>query len=109
MRNKKITPLANQNYKPFKCSRRFLPCLTVSAAISKENILSYKITEKPNEETNSQFSQQDVEDVQKLVGDGGNNACTSSMAGGEVNVICLRRAKPAWFSNHTILHVTHVK
>ena len=44
------------------------------------------MTEKPKEETNAQSSQLDEEDLQKLVGDGGNNACSSSMAGGQVNV-----------------------
>ena len=33
------------------------------------------MAEKPNEEANSQLSQLDEEDLQKLVGDGGNNAC----------------------------------
>ena len=47
------------------------------------------MAEKPNEEANSQSSQLHVareEDLQKLVGDGGNNACSSSIAGGEVKV-----------------------
>ena len=45
------------------------------------------MAEKPNEEgVDSQSSQLDEEDLQKLVGDGGNNACGSSMTGGEVNV-----------------------
>ena len=45
------------------------------------------MAEKPNEEANSQLSQLiSEEDLQKLVGDGGNNACSSSMAGGEVTV-----------------------
>ena len=45
------------------------------------------MTEKPNEEANSQSSQLvREEDLQKLVGDGGNNACSSSMAGGEVKL-----------------------
>ena len=44
------------------------------------------MAEKPDKEANSQSSQLDEEDFQKLVGDGGNNACGSSMAGGEVNV-----------------------
>ena len=53
----------------------------------KRIVLSYKKGEKPNEEANSQSSQQArEEDLQKLVGDGGNNACSSSMAGGEVKV-----------------------
>ena len=44
------------------------------------------MTEKPIEEVNSQSSQlAREEDLQKLVGDDGNNACSSSMAGGEVN------------------------
>ena len=42
------------------------------------------MAEKPNEEANSQSSQLARE--QKLVGDDGNNACSSSMAGGEVKV-----------------------
>ena len=38
---------------------------------------------KPNEEANSQSSQLAREkDLQRLVGDDGNNACSSSMAGG---------------------------
>ena len=44
------------------------------------------MAEKPNEEANSQSSQLDEEDLQKLVADGGNNACGRSMARGEVNV-----------------------
>ena len=44
------------------------------------------MAEKSNEEANYQSSQVDEEDLQKLVGDGGNNASSSSMAGGEVNV-----------------------
>ena len=44
------------------------------------------MAEKPNEEQNSQSSQLDEEDLQKLMGDGGNNACSSCMAGGQVNV-----------------------
>ena len=45
------------------------------------------MAEKPNEEANSQSSQlAREEDLQKLVGDGGNNACSSSMAGSEVKV-----------------------
>ena len=45
------------------------------------------MAEKPNEEANFQSSQlAREEDLQKLVGDGGNNACNSSMAGGEVKV-----------------------
>ena len=44
------------------------------------------MAENPSEEANSQLSHPDEEDLQKLVGDGGNNACNSSMARGEVNV-----------------------
>ena len=45
------------------------------------------MAEKPNEEANSQSSQlAREEDLQKLVDDGGNDACSSSMAGGEVKV-----------------------
>ena len=45
------------------------------------------MAEKPKEEANSQSSQlAREEDLQKLVCDGGNNACSSSMAGGEVKV-----------------------
>ena len=45
------------------------------------------MAEKPNEEANFQSSQlAREEDLRKLVGDGGNNACSSSMAGGEVKV-----------------------
>ena len=45
------------------------------------------MAEKPNEEANSQSSQLATEeDLQKLVGDGGNNACSSSKAGGKVKV-----------------------
>ena len=46
------------------------------------------MAEKPKEEADSQLSQLDEEDLQKLVGDGGNNACISSMAGarGEINL-----------------------
>ena len=50
------------------------------------------MAEKPNQgansqpsRVNSQPSQLGEEDLQKLVGDGGNNACSGSMAGGEVN------------------------
>ena len=53
------------------------------------------MVEKPNEEANSQSSQLGEEALQKLVADGGNNACGSSIQ-------CLRRAKPAQFSNCTI-------
>ena len=42
--------------------------------------------EKPMKKVNSQSSQPNEEDLQKFVGDGGNNTCSSSMAGGEVNV-----------------------
>ena len=52
------------------------------------------MAEKPNEEANSQLSQLDEEDLQKLVADGRNTACASP--------ICLRRTKPAQFSNVTI-------
>ena len=45
-----------------------------------------KMAEKPNEEANSQSSQLDEEDLQKLVCDGGNNGCSGSMASGEVHV-----------------------
>ena len=38
------------------------------------------MAEKPNRKANSQSSQQDEEDLQKLVGDGRINACSSSMA-----------------------------
>ena len=41
-----------------------------------------------NEEANSQLSQLDEEDLQKIVCFCGNNACSSSMAGGEVKVHC---------------------
>ena len=44
---------------------------------------------KPNEEANSQSSQlarAREEDLQKFVGDDGNNACGSSIAGSEMNV-----------------------
>ena len=45
------------------------------------------MAEKTNEEANSQSSQlAREEDSQKLVGEDGNNACSSSMAGGEVKV-----------------------
>ena len=45
------------------------------------------MAEKPNEQVNSQWFQlAREEDLQKLVADGGNNACSSSMAGGEVKV-----------------------
>ena len=48
---------------------------------AEKNCLSYKMAEKPNEEANSQSSQlAREEDLQKLVGDGANNACSSSMA-----------------------------
>ena len=41
------------------------------------------MAEKPNEEANSQSCQlAREEDLQKLVGDCANNACSSSMAGG---------------------------
>ena len=40
-----------------------------------------------NDEANSQSSQlAREEDLQKLVGDGGNNACSSSMASGKVKL-----------------------
>ena len=40
------------------------------------------MAEKPNEEANSQSSQlAREEDFQKLVGDGGNNACSSRLYG----------------------------
>ena len=45
------------------------------------------MAEKPNEEANSQSSlPAREEDLRKLVGDGGNNACSSSLASGEVKV-----------------------
>ena len=44
------------------------------------------MAQKPKEEANSQLSQLDEENFQKLVGDGGSSACSSSMADGEVNV-----------------------
>ena len=45
------------------------------------------MAEKLNEEANSQYFQLAREkNLQKLVYDGGNNACSSSMAGGEVKV-----------------------
>ena len=47
------------------------------------------MAEKRNQGANSQPSQLDEEDLQKLVGVGGNDTCNSSMAGGELN------AKPA--------------
>ena len=37
------------------------------------------MAEKPNEEENSRLSQLDEEDLKKLVGDGGNNGCSSSV------------------------------
>ena len=48
-----------------------------------------------NQGANYHSSQLDEEDLQKLVGDGGNDTCSSSMVGGEVNVNLSRRAKPA--------------
>ena len=43
------------------------------------------MAEKPNEEANSsQSSQLHEENLQKFVGDGRNNACSSNMAGGSV-------------------------
>ena len=48
------------------------------------------MAEKLNEEANFQSSQlAREEDLQKLLDDGGNNACSSSMAGGELKVNCL--------------------
>ena len=44
------------------------------------------MAEKPNEEANSQSSQLDEEDLQKVVRNGGNNASSRSLASGEVNV-----------------------
>ena len=45
------------------------------------------MAEKPNEEADSQSSQlARKEDLQKLVGNGRNNACNSSIAGGEVKI-----------------------
>ena len=44
------------------------------------------MTQKPTEEANFQSSQLDVENLQKLAGDGGNSACSSSMADGQLNV-----------------------
>ena len=41
---------------------------------------------KPNEKANSHSSHLDAEALQKLVDDGGNNSCCSSMAGGKVNL-----------------------
>ena len=55
--------------------------MTGNAAICKEIVLPYKMAEKPNGEANSQSSQLDEEELQKLGGDGGNNARSSSMAG----------------------------
>ena len=60
--------------------------MTGSSAICKEIVLGYRMAERPNEEANSQSPQLDEEDLHKVVGNGGNNACGSSMAGGEVNV-----------------------
>ena len=52
------------------------------------------MTEKPNEEANFQSSQlAREEDLQKLVGDGGNNACSRSIAGGEVKVNSLSETR----------------
>ena len=44
------------------------------------------LKKEKNKKASSQSSQFDEEDLQKLVGDGENNACGSSMAGGEVYV-----------------------
>ena len=58
------------------------------------------MAEKLNEEANSQLSQLDEEDLKKLVCDGGNNACSSSMAGVEVKVNLISSSEtPAQFSN----------
>ena len=65
-----------QLFAPFSC------LFDWKTAICKKIVLSYKMAEKRNEEANSQSSQLDEEDLQKLVGD----ACGSSMADGEVNV-----------------------
>ena len=44
------------------------------------------MAEKSVEESSSQSSYLDEEDLEKLVGNGGNNASSSSMDGCEVNV-----------------------
>ena len=52
------------------------------------------MAEEPNKEENSQLSQLDEEDLQKLVGDGGNKACSSSVhrrPRGECNVVFVER------------------
>ena len=63
------------------------------------------MAEQLNEEADSQSSQLDVEDLQKVVGDGGNNACGSSMAGGEVNVITPSGLLPCFESLLTLVGV----
>ena len=71
----------------------------------QEIVLSYNVAvkKKNNEETNSQSSQFDEEDLQKLVGDGGNNACGSSIAGGKVYVKLTSSSKTlSQFSNFKI-------
>ena len=61
----------------------------------------------PNEEINSQSSQlAREEDLQKLVGDGGNNACSSSMAGSEVKVNSLSSSsetRSVWHLSNSFL------
>ena len=76
-----------QPFAPFSCLFDWKRC-------HLKIFFCHKMAEKPNEEVNSQSSQLDEEDLQKLVADRGNNACTSP--------ICLRGTKPAQFSNCTI-------
>ena len=59
------------------------------------------MAEKPNEEASSQSSQLDEDDLQKLVRDGRNNACSNSMADGEVNVNLFSSSETPQFSNCT--------
>ena len=84
----------------------FNPGVTWNKGNRRRLQAGYKMTEKPNQGANSQSSQLDEEDLHKLVGDGGNNVCSSSMAGGEVNVNLSRRAKPAQLRNCTALILT---
>jgi len=68
IKNKKITQPANQNGKPFNCSRRYF---LTGSTLTRESAIFFvldndKIARKPNEEANSQSSQLDEEDLQKL-------------------------------------------
>ena len=72
IRKKKITQPRSE-LETIQMFRAVFSLLGCKRCHLQRNCFELKMAEKPNEEGNSQSSQLDEEDLQKFVGDGGNN------------------------------------